>query len=427
MKLPTFPLFVAALAPLTDAFPAAMLEAAAHDPTLLKRAEKLLAGRQAGADAATALFEPVPIFDAKAQYVNVSKGSGHEYVAPGSSDLRGPCPGLNAFANHNFLPHNGYATVAQYIDATTKVVGMGPLLAVFLSALGGALDGDMVRNLNWSIGGKPSLAQGGATGVLGNGLIGSHNKYESDASPTRPDLYQSGNDYMTVTSQFQELIDYSPGGQVTLDSLTSFRSHRFDTQIANNPYFFNGPFSGVLVQPAAYTFIYRFMANHSAENPTGLLSYDVIQSWFGVQGSDGNYKAVQGTERIPENWYKRAIAYPYETDYFLADALNAIKLHPKFLDIGGNTGTTNSFTGVDISNLTGGVFNSQTLLESNNFGCFLYQVSAQGKPDILLGALSQLTGAIGSIIGKLGCPQLQAIDAKQLQKFPGYTKQAVYG
>jgi hypothetical protein len=125
---------------------------------------------------------------------------------------------------------------------------MGPLLSIFLSALGGAIDGDV---LNWSIGGTPSLAQGGVTGILGHGLIGSHNKYEGDASPTRPDLYEpgSGNNYKTVASQFQELINQSPGS-VTLDSLTKFRSYRFDTQKANNPYFFNGPFSGVLVQPA---------------------------------------------------------------------------------------------------------------------------------------------------------------------------------
>lgn len=176
---------------------------------------------------------------------------------------------------------------------------MGTVLATFLSALGGVLDGDI---LNWSMGGTPSLAQGGATGILGNGLVGSHNKYEGDASPTRPDLYQDGNNYKTVTAQFQDLINYSPGGQVTLNSLTSFRSHRFDQQIANNPYFFNGPFSGVLVQPAAYTFIYRFMANHSAENPAGLLSYSTLQSWFGVEGTPGKYNAVQGTERIPDNW-----------------------------------------------------------------------------------------------------------------------------
>jgi hypothetical protein len=104
MHFSTFELLLATLVPLTNAFPAAILEAAAGDPSILARAEELsrsLAGRQAGAGAATLLFEPVPIFNADKQYINVTKGSGHEYVAPGPNDLRGPCPGLNAFANHS--------------------------------------------------------------------------------------------------------------------------------------------------------------------------------------------------------------------------------------------------------------------------------------------------------------------------------------
>lgn len=36
---------------------------------------------------------------------------------------------------------------------------------------------------------------------------------------------------MTVAKQFEQLISMSPGGQVTLDSLTAFRSVRFDTQV----------------------------------------------------------------------------------------------------------------------------------------------------------------------------------------------------
>jgi hypothetical protein len=92
-----------------------------------------------------------------------------------------------------------------------------------------------------------------------------------------------------------------------------------------------------------------------------------------------------------------------------------------------NTGTKNSFTGVDIKDLTGGVFNAETLTQGNNLGCFLYQLSAQAKPDILLNALDKLTGAIGNIIGSLSCPQLKAIDNKVLEKYPGYTKSPVYG
>lgn len=127
----------------------------------------------------------------------------------------------------------------------------------------------------------------------------------------------------------------SPGGVVTLDSLTSFRSKRFDEQVSSNPYFFNGPFTGVLVQPAAYTFIYRFMANHTSEDPAGILTYDTIKSWFAISGNSGSYTVKQGYERIPKNWYKRAIEYPYSIPYFNADLLNAAKLHPKFLNIGG--------------------------------------------------------------------------------------------
>jgi hypothetical protein len=67
------------------------------------------------------------------------------------------------------------------------------------------------------------------------------------------------------------------------------------------------------------------------------------------------------------------------------------------------------------------------LTQGNNLACFVYQLSAQAKPDIVLGALNKLTNSIGGIIGKLGCPKLQAIDKKQLQAFPGYSQQPVYG
>lgn len=97
----------------------------------------------------------------------------------------------------------------------------------------------------------------------------------------------------------------SPNGIIDLNSLTAFRSQRFDDQVSSNPYFFNGPFTGVLVQPAAYTFIYRFMANHSVEAPHGELRSEVLQSWFGVEEEEeegGEYVWREGWERIPLNW-----------------------------------------------------------------------------------------------------------------------------
>lgn len=57
-----------------------------------------------------------PSFSASAQYVS-NKGQ-YAFVAPTSTDQRGPCPGLNAAANHGYIPHNGVATIQQFIDGT---------------------------------------------------------------------------------------------------------------------------------------------------------------------------------------------------------------------------------------------------------------------------------------------------------------------
>ena len=70
---------------------------------------------------------------------------------------------------------------------------MGTDLATFLAVYGAIFDGDLT---SWSIGGPPpagllgSLL--GSVGLLGTpqGISGSHNKYEADVSPTRPDLYE---------------------------------------------------------------------------------------------------------------------------------------------------------------------------------------------------------------------------------------------
>jgi hypothetical protein len=59
-----------------------------------------------------------PKFDAKAQYVDTN--GEHAWQAPSETDQRGPCPGLNALANHGYLPHNGIGTMDQFIDSTMK-------------------------------------------------------------------------------------------------------------------------------------------------------------------------------------------------------------------------------------------------------------------------------------------------------------------
>lgn len=62
-------------------------------------------------------------FDPTAQDIDVS--GAHAFLGPGASDLRGPCPALNALANHGYIARNGYTTLLESRDAVVKVYGLG--------------------------------------------------------------------------------------------------------------------------------------------------------------------------------------------------------------------------------------------------------------------------------------------------------------
>jgi hypothetical protein len=182
------------------------------------------------------------------------------------------------------------------------------------------------------------------------------------------------------------------------------------------------------VQPAAYTFIYRFMGNKSAEHPEGKLDGEVLKQFFSITGEDGNFKYTPGYERIPDNWYKRNLVDEYTIPYFQIDLTNMALQHPEFLSVGGNTGKVDTFAGIEPTDLTGGVFNSATLLEGNNFMCYAMQLAVQQLPDILSGLLTDKDAAqdkvgteINSITNSLGCPKLNNINKDQFNKYPGYT------
>ncbi|KAI0864483.1 hypothetical protein F4860DRAFT_501179 [Xylaria cubensis] len=368
----------------------------------------------------------IPPFNAEEQYV--SNTGKHAFVAPSAKDLRGPCPGLNAMANHGYLPHNGVGTIDDFISGTMAAFGMGVDLATFLAIYGAVFDGDLT---SYSIGGPaPSLL--GLGGLLGEptGLSGSHNKYEGDTSPVHGDLYQYGNNLPRVP-QFTALYELGQknGDSIDLDVLTQFRATRFQESVSGNPYFFLAPFSGVVVTPAAYTFIYRFMANKTAENPMGILNGETLKSFYAITGDYPNFTVTPGHERFPDNWYKRNPLDYYTIPYLTEDALAMLLQHPEFLSVGGNTGKVNSFVGVDPANLTEGVYNAPSLLEGNNAFCFGTELILQMAPSLLSGlyddvteALGTLTSAVNNATKGLSCPQLTGIDKSQLGQFPGYTK-----
>ncbi|KAI9798241.1 MAG: hypothetical protein M1835_002727 [Candelina submexicana] len=71
--------------------------------------------------------------------------------------------------------------------------------------------------------------------------------------------------------------------------------------------------------------------------------------------------------------------------------------------MGGNTGGPNTFTGIDIGNMTGGVFNSENLQDWNNFACFQYRLLQEALN-------SQLNNPAGAGLLSLGSTLGQAID-----------------
>ncbi len=93
--------------------------------------------------------------------------------------------------------------------------------------------------------------------------------------------------------------------------------------------------------------------NKSAAYPEGFLDQGTLKSFYAMTGTDdSNLVYSPGMERIPNNWYTRAVDDPYDVPFFDIDFSTLVQQHPELLTFGGNTGTVNSFTGLDIGNLT---------------------------------------------------------------------------
>ena len=56
-------------------------------------------------------------FDPAAQLVSTTGSNAWQAPDFAGGDQRGPCPGLNALANHGYLPHNGVADITTMTNA----------------------------------------------------------------------------------------------------------------------------------------------------------------------------------------------------------------------------------------------------------------------------------------------------------------------
>ncbi|CCE32967.1 hypothetical protein E4U09_004515 [Claviceps aff. purpurea] len=351
-----------------------------------------------------ALFDE---FDPEAQLVSVH--GDHEYQDPGPNDMRGPCPGLNAAANHNYIPRDGIATLESINTGLWKAYGIDQTATLALHLITNFFDGDPLTQ-KWSIGyashkvsglgllaeklpGLPLNLLGEAVsglplGQLDEGLLGlptgicayGHLKAESDSSVTRgdflaPDKNSNCASYPEFYNQLLELSNKRANGCITAPVLAEHQHNRKLHSIATNPNYFAPPVASLAFAPAAHTFVWALMANHSAEQPRGFLEHHVLDEFFSYKVQpDGSRKYSYGKERIPENWYRRSHKNPWTLVDLVSGVASQCLAYPSTCQIGGNTGTVNSFQGIDLGDISGGLINvAEDLQDPTRLGCFLAQ------------------------------------------------------
>ncbi|KAJ5506006.1 Chloroperoxidase [Penicillium expansum] len=327
-----------------------------------------------------------------------------------NGDQRGPCPGLNALANHGYIPRSGVVSFVNVIAAINKVYGMGVDLATVLAIMGTVWAGDVLSlDPSFSIGGPDTGVNSllnNLGGILGEpqGLINSHNFIEADSSNTRDDLYVTGNSWTLNMDKFMTWYNMSSDGTYDMSLMAERAKISMDQTIHTNPDFYYGPVTGLISRNAGYIFAGRLFRNHSAENPEGTLTKSHLRNFYGIYGPEHNLTYREGWERIPENWYKTPVDYGLIS--LNVDIIGFISRYPELGSIGGNMGKVDSFAGVDLGDVTGGVLNLAGLLKDNNLLCFVTEVLKFASPNALSGIYSTVAKPLEFVTNILAVPLL---------------------
>lgn len=325
----------------------------------------------------------------------------HQFVKPGPLDIRGPCPGLNTAANHNFLAHDGITTFNELVDAQQNLYNVGHDLATILALLGLTLtDGDIATE-RLSIGCDATTRTSIAPLLTGSepGLDG-HNKFEADTSLTRNDFFLGHGDNFSFNGTLYKMMQTTTGGNYDRDGLAKYRYQRYQQSLKDNPNFYFGPLSLLLF--GASSFLYELM-------PSGTRGYApdeyTISSFFGAEKQSDNSYTFNNMEKIPDNWTNRV--KPYSNEDVVAEILAQYLEYP--VQFGGATGNG----GFNLLNF--GAIQNGTLIAkpgSKELSCLLYQLTTQSIPSSANGiitptvaALTLITSKLGATLENLGCPQ----------------------
>ncbi|KAA8620057.1 Peroxidase-2 domain containing protein [Pyrenophora tritici-repentis] len=322
----------------------------------------------------------------------------HPFQAPGPTDQRGPCPGLNTLANHGYIPRNGIATIGQIQAGTQALFNMGADLSALL-ATGGALDGGDILSTKMSIGGPDSrvgILNGALNSLLGtpSGIAG-HGKFnEGDASATRLDFYLEGDNISFQPELFKQMHQQALAkgdGTYSVETIKAHFKNRYAASKAvNRQFYFNLPSAAVVM--GAYYFIPGFFSNGTI-GAGGVANEASITSFYGAKPkkagawADPNLEYTHVPERIPEQgWYRRA------TPMTILEAVAGIlDVYLSAAPALGGAGADQSFVlgPLDVPN------NPQAL------GCFLYNAVYANFPSELFNTVGLVATVVNFLSSSL--------------------------
>ncbi|KWU41881.1 Cloroperoxidase, partial [Rhodotorula sp. JG-1b] len=308
----------------------------------------------------------------------------HPFQAPGPTDQRGVCPGLNALANHGYLPRNGIVTAQQVISATKQVFNMGEDLSGLLCFIAVTYGGNL-QTQTFSIGGEDDRTYSGS-GIGSKSVsrqfgLDAHSRCEGDSSPTRNDFYlDNGDNHSQQPDRFRRLLALAKqnSGNFDTPTLNALFGQNSQLSIQNNPkYYANGPTLVVIL--AAYPIIPEFFSN-GTYGAGGKATLQNIAPLMGFKiNDDGTICAVP--EQIPDNWYRRST--PYGIANVVANAPGTLAA--------GNT-LPSPLSSIIASGNT------------NEIGCQLYQLLSSQSPatlgvPLVDGVSTLLTGLQNQLLG----------------------------
>ncbi|CZR67509.1 uncharacterized protein PAC_17408 [Phialocephala subalpina] len=313
----------------------------------------------------------------------------HQFIAPTDQDIRGPCPGLNAAANHGFIARDGISNYSELVDAVQNVYNVGYDLANFLALVSIVVaDGDVLTT-KVSIGCDATTRTANPLSIHGSepGLDG-HNKFEGDVSLTRDDYFLGKGDNFNFNGTLFGMMAETTNGTFDFNGLAEYRYNRYVQSRQENSEMFFGPLG--LFQYGAASFVYELM-------PSGSDNYvptmENTKSFFGAkQESDGTWTQIP--EQIPANWTNRV------TPYSLIDVSVQIGemygKHP--VGFGGNV--NGAFVGLDFPPFIEG--GNITAAKPSDYACLLYQLISGPIPSSLNVLVTPTIEALQFVLTMIG-------------------------